>query len=334
MDSNSSANKRRSLSTKPNSDDKFAVPQDTKKAKTTIHENGTSNPQTPLDNYFNDNFSQFFHTQFFEEISKAEEDKLTSNDDLNSTRCRFSQCLEESQFNDSITPGQKRWLPPSSQLPNLMVSIYDQLTQPLRSTVNNNDADEDAVTTESNGENHVQCSQIFLNGVSALQTNITSLIDETLMANRLNMSDTGDNEDKFSIFRSNSTMSEYVQLQRLPSAVDAVPMTQYIHVENQMPEVNNENDEENDILAALFMDESWPKIAANVNTECKAANGALEKKNSGSRINVQAIVKQSPVTAANFYVMGPYFGLPLKVKKLIKEFKGIDDLYGKHTSIR
>lgn len=325
MDSIGSANKRRS--TKPNPADKFAVSQNTKKPKTVFNENGTNSALTPLDNYFNDNFSQFFHTQFFEEISKAEVVKLTSDDGLNSTQCRYSQCLEESQFNDSITPGQARFLPPSSQLPNLTVGSL-QLTQPLRRTVNNDDADENAVPTELDGENHVQCSQIFLNEVSALQMNITSMIDETLMANKLDTSGIGDNEDKFSIFRSNSTMSEYVQLQRLPSALDAVPVTQYIQVENHTLENNNEDDdEENDLLAALVMDENWAKIAEKSNV----ANGQLEKKNSGGKINVQAIVKQSPVTAANFYVMGPYFGLPLKVKKLIKEFKGIDDLYGKHA---
>lgn len=37
----------------------------------------------------------------------------------------------------------------------------------------------------------------------------------------------------------------------------------------------------------------------------------------------------SPVTASNFYSMGPFFGLPNQVKKLIKTFKNIDDLYGK-----
>lgn len=38
----------------------------------------------------------------------------------------------------------------------------------------------------------------------------------------------------------------------------------------------------------------------------------------------------SPVTAANYRSMGPFFGLPIKVKKLIRNFKNIDDLYGKN----
>lgn len=40
-------------------------------------------------------------------------------------------------------------------------------------------------------------------------------------------------------------------------------------------------------------------------------------------------VHHSPVTASNFFSMGPFFGLPNQVKKLIKTFKNIDDLYGK-----
>ncbi|XP_063708458.1 helicase POLQ-like [Culicoides brevitarsis] len=34
-----------------------------------------------------------------------------------------------------------------------------------------------------------------------------------------------------------------------------------------------------------------------------------------------------PISSATFSSMGPFFGLPMKVKNLIKEFKGIDDLY-------
>lgn len=292
-------------------------------------ENGTSNANKLLDSYFNDNFSQFFHTQFSQEISKAEVIKPTVSDGLNSTQCVFSQWPNESQFNDSITPGQTRFLPPSSQLPNRTVS---NVTQSLRGTaaVNYNDDDDEgsnhAVPTGSSGENRVQCSQIFLREVSALHTTITSMIDETLMANKSDLSDVSDNEEKFSVFRSNVTMSEYVQLQRAPSALDAVPLTQYIQVENQVPEATNGYDDENDLLAAFVMDENWPKMVANGKIE---TNGQLEKKNSNGETNAQAVMKQSPVTAANFYVMGPFFGLPLKVQKLIKEFKGIDDLYGK-----
>lgn len=333
MDSGGASNKRRSLSTKLNSDDNFAEPLSTKKSKTASIENGTNKP---LDSYFNDNFSQYFHTQFFQEISKAEVIKPTANDSLNATNCVFSQWQDESRFNESIPPGQTRFRPPSSQLPNHAVS--QSVIQPQQTAVNNNDADDDVddIPFASSAENYVQCSQIFLKEVSALHTTITSMIDETLMANKLDVSDIGDSAEKFSVFRSNVTMSEYVQLQRAPSDVDAAPLTQYIQVENQAPETTDELDDDNDLLAAFVMDENWPKMVANgkSETDSNATIGRLERTNSNgkSNSNAQTVAKASPVTAANFYVMGSYFGLPLKVKKLIKEFKGIDDLYGKYVN--
>lgn len=334
MKMNFASNKRRSLPTEANTNDKFAVPQDPKKLKAASNQNGIGNTNTnkPLDTYFNDNFSQYFHTQFFQEISKAEMIKSTAKDDLNLTHCGLSQCNDDSQFNESITPGQTRFLPPSSQLLNRKVT---QSAQPLRSaaSVNKIDAEDDDSNDaiESTEGNHVQCSQIFLKEVSALHTTITSMIDETLMANKLDASNVGDSEENFSVFRSNVTMSEYMQLERSPSAVDAAPLTQYIRAENQVPsEVSHELDDDNELLAAFAMDEDWPKMVLNGKNETNSNAAVVEKKNPRSESYAQAVVKQSPVTAANFYVMGPYFGLPIKVKKLIKEFKGIDDLYGKH----
>lgn len=43
-------------------------------------------------------------------------------------------------------------------------------------------------------------------------------------------------------------------------------------------------------------------------------------------------VQLAPVSSATFHEMGPFFGLPMKVKALIHEFKGIEDLYGKFPS--
>lgn len=43
---------------------------------------------------------------------------------------------------------------------------------------------------------------------------------------------------------------------------------------------------------------------------------------------VTNVVKPVPVPASTFCVMGPFFGLPNKVKSLIREYKGINDLYG------
>lgn len=295
------------------------------------NESGSCNTNKALDSYFDDNFSQYFHTQFFQEISKAESVKPAVVEGLKLTQCGFSQWQDESQFDESISPGQTRFRAPGTPLRNRSVI---QSTQPLRSAAaakdDDADVDESTVPFESDSQIQVQCSQIFLQEVSALQMNITSLIDETLMANKLDASDIGDSDDQFAVFRSNVTMSEYVQLQRSPAALDAMPLTQYIRVENQATEATNGDDDENELLAAFAMDENWTQIAANgkIETNANAANGQLEKKNSESVSNNSSARKPSPVTAANFFVMGPYFGLPQKVQKLIKEFKGIDDLYG------
>lgn len=40
-------------------------------------------------------------------------------------------------------------------------------------------------------------------------------------------------------------------------------------------------------------------------------------------------VKLAPISSSTFNELGPFFGLPITVKKLIKEFKGIEELYGK-----
>lgn len=48
---------------------------------------------------------------------------------------------------------------------------------------------------------------------------------------------------------------------------------------------------------------------------------------SKSRESVHTTPKS--ITSNNFSPMGPYFGLPISVKSLIKEYKGIDELYGK-----
>lgn len=39
-------------------------------------------------------------------------------------------------------------------------------------------------------------------------------------------------------------------------------------------------------------------------------------------------IRLKPISSSTFSEMGPFFGLPNKVKMLIKEFKGIDELYG------
>lgn len=280
-----------------------------------------STPNETADDYFDDNFSQYFQTQFFREIPNGE------NESLNVTASNFSQWPNESQFNESITPGQQCLMPPSTQLPNRTLT---QSVRPLQrlATVNDDVDDVDDLDDSAVISPVEQCSQLFLNEVSAINHNITSMINATLNANKSNLSELAvdNSQDKFTVFRSNVTMSEYVQLQRSPSDVDAV-QTQYIQEPEAPPPLPpsfDPNDDEDDLLAAFALDEELNGAKAKYENAVSA----------GGEVLIQRVPsKPSPVTAANFYVMGPYFGLPLKVKKLIKEYKGIDDLYGTRTIV-
>lgn len=83
----------------------------------------------------------------------------------------------------------------------------------------------------------------------------------------------------------------------------------------------------------IFLDDDDKENNQNVQTEPQIGKKP-ELKETPRHSSIAAVkrmetVNHSPVTAANFYSMGPFFGLPLKVKKLIKTYKNIDDLYGK-----
>lgn len=63
--------------------------------------------------------------------------------------------------------------------------------------------------------------------------------------------------------------------------------------------------------------------------ECRDAKETMQ---SPAIPKAQKLVKNEakpvPVPASTFCVMGPFFGLPNRVKSLIREYKGINDLYG------
>lgn len=97
-------------------------------------------------------------------------------------------------------------------------------------------------------------------------------------------------------------------------------------------------DPDSSALAHLLSDEDDKENIENVEVITKVAN-KLEKRGKVPLNGINDLVRNirqtenghhhSPVTASNFYSMGPFFGLPTQVKKLIKTFKNIDDLYGK-----
>lgn len=85
----------------------------------------------------------------------------------------------------------------------------------------------------------------------------------------------------------------------------------------------------------IFSDEEDKENVQNEAKKTKETETAQVVTKTPSHSSISAVkrtetIHHSPVTAANFYSMGPFFGLPMKVKKLIQTYKNIDDLYGKN----
>lgn len=88
--------------------------------------------------------------------------------------------------------------------------------------------------------------------------------------------------------------------------------------------LNDKNNETNascfNGISKIIWDEDGDDMMVGINTPSQAKKVIQTQTSHGA-------VQLAPVSSATFTEMGPFFGLPLKVKKLIKEFKGIDELY-------
>lgn len=404
--------------------DRFSSPCNRKKTKLLSTAIATPETQKPNSDPFDDNFSQFFRSQFIQQIDldtsiveKAQKTKgvpklceyeFTQIDGL-------SQFLDASQFESSITSGQKFSFDDATVNEKEMEKDTEnkaelQTENEGQIVENENDPfkfelNEHIPHGESHGENEdaadfdhdTQCSHMFLKELTTLQMNISSIVDETINANKFSTQDFLDPADgQFEMFKSTVTESQYMHLKRptksnenekgkMPSTSTAG--TQIMKTPARNTTVSNTEMIEDQLLAqmvfttqtlardteiledhllaefneeldvsekfnecidpdssalALLLDEEEkekennPKAGNNADTR-EAAKKDHERKPESANIGHSALqtVKQtetahhSPVTAANFYSMGPFFGLPSKVKKLIKNFKNIDDLYGK-----
>lgn len=317
-------------------------------------------------NYFDDDFSQMiqsqqFQTQFMRQSTSCviqtenrpfertpiqienRPSERTVNDlsfsSYNFTQTGFSQILGSSQFEQSLPLGQRTR---SSQQQNddaetINTQLLSQLVQRPEQNAEYNEPDDE------NDENIVQSSQMFLNEVSALHLDISSMIDETLHANKIVEIEDQFDTSKFDAYKSNVTFSDYVQMKR-PS--DKTNQTHFNNTDDQIlaefvdcneadvsEELNEAIDPDSSALRALLDD--IDEDVVNTSVEHVRDDGNKRKSENFQQNEKNPIVNPfKPVSSSNFGSMGPFFGLPEKVRKLIKEYKQIDDLYGEIFSLK
>lgn len=383
--------------------DGFDSPANRKKTKLLSTTIATPEAIQTVDDPFDDNFSQFFRSQFIK-IPELETsmtlgqkalnfDQSATTSDYNFTQFDGLSQLD-SQLEDSIPLGQRCSFieepeeDEKAEFTLQAVIVDDEQCEPIENpqTTANEEGGNDE--EEAEAEFTVQSSQLFLKELSALQMNISSIVDETLNANKFCTQDFLDpSNDKFEVFKSNVTHSQYLHLKRPNEPIKDVATTpknvseaaQNTHQRNDLNTemiedellaqmvmttqalANNTELFEDQLLAAynedvdldvserlnecidpdssalaLLSDEDDKENIENVDAAPKVVNIPDRKENktpSNVRHTSFRAIQQyekpnhSPVTASNYYSMGPFFGLPLQVKKLIKTFKNIDDLY-------
>lgn len=338
---------------------------------------------------FDDNFSQYFQSQFIRQIPEL--DMSLANKDPPENEYNFtqfdglSQFSFESQLNYTIPSGQRCITSDGEQTDQNEVKHNDG---PLEFHYDQNDnqqtsSDDENEANEADGE--MQCSQLFLNEISKIQMNISSIVNETINASKFTTEDFLDPaNDQYELYKSIVTHSQYIHRKQTNDesvsaanvpAVTATPKnvpkttsstlnvqtnlntemmedkllaeliftTQTLAnntelLEDQLLAQYNENDELNvsdQVSLNDCIDPNSSALAAlldeddkeNIKNDKVVANTSVHRT---QRLHLQSeSVQHSPVTASNFFSMGPFFGLPNQVKKLIKTFKNIDDLYGK-----
>lgn len=318
-------------------------------------------------NYFDDIDSEYFHTQFINKI--AEDEKNASGESSKSNHWTrhesqmneyhgFTQTLSESQFEDTITPGQRFAMTQIPAVPNgQRLNEYRTQQQHKLNTSNaifNDDEEVDEVPHE------LQSSQIFLDDLSKFNTNLDSAVNISinnsisLNCSQLNLT----NYDGFDVYKNDKTFTEYLQLQRSMNAenkhnVNECDLSQLLNNCYQtqfQQEIENDFNECEKTIRHLKEDseESDDKLLENIDLDGQMLMKMAEE----NKLNEKDVIPppkefctdnfkkpigtaqppRLPVSTSTFCILGPFFGLPKKVERLIKEYKGIDDLYGRCTS--
>lgn len=384
----------------------FSSPCNRKKTKslsTTIATpEAVNNPRKKADMFEDDQFSQFFRSQFIRQIAEDEaKAQISKSSEYNFTQIDgLSQWFSDSDFENSIVSGQKFVDNPETNDEDANLFPGEDADKDaagqdnLEFTLMNPDEIqfEDDRPTEQGDVNEpddlaIQSSQVFLKELTTLQLNISSIVDETIKANKFSTQDFIDpGQKKFEVFKSNVTHSQYLHMKRPnePSSqqtavkevllkrpdrlsvdlntesfedqllAEMVMTTQTLAKTTELLEDQwlacydeNENvnsseqlneciDPDSSALAELFADEE-KENDQNIDNDIAKRHEEEPPRNNGNLQFIKELKKpettHSPVTAAKFFSIGPFFGLPLKVKKLIQRFKNIDDLYGMHIGL-
>lgn len=382
-------NKRRSLQRVTNSP--TSSPQNSKKFKESLLSTTIASPEVrrpthikPVQisstqaNLFDDNFTQYFQSQFERQISKDEAafqsnnnssgpEKIENVTKFSLTQSGWTQLLSDFDTDFVVPAGQQ--VKENAVADGDEIDANDSLfiSQGINAaTHQTNNGDQ---VEEANNDNNdiVQSSQVFFNELNALQLNISSMIDETILANKSGVADNIGMDEKFDVFVSKYTQNEYVQLKRPNQNEERMPL----HDIGESSKANVSDALNTQIMEQLFLtsfdeaadyssqhnecidpdssaldssaldsdgDENVPNdqpISRDVVEPEILTLQAIQQIMETERVEnkeVEKAVVNKPVSSATFYSMGPFFGLPLKVKTLIKEFKQIDDLYGKYVN--
>lgn len=188
---------------------------------------------------FDDNFSQFFRSQFIRQLDadisfaaqqNAVDSKNSSTSEYNFSQIDgLSQLLNDTQFESSITSGQRCTINESiskgneeveeaeaDRNENLEFTIQDEfLAEPSTEEKYESDKENAKKQEEVEPDFVIQSSQAFLRELTTLQLNISSIVDETINASKFCTQDFLDpGQCQFAVYKSNVTSSQYFQAKR------------------------------------------------------------------------------------------------------------------------
>lgn len=222
-----------------NGDDDFSSPRNRKKTKLLSTTIATPEIRQPQADPFDDNFSQFFHTQFIKQVDletsiiENAKNKPTSSEYNFTQMDGLSQFFNDTQFETSITSAQRCSIVDSTvnkeenmnDMENGIGTENDE--QPIEFIPED---DENVQQNENEIENHaekdeeddlaIQSSQMFLRELTTLQMNISSIVDETINASKFHSQDFVDPAGQFEVYKSNVTESQYMHLKRPKETIE------------------------------------------------------------------------------------------------------------------
>lgn len=230
-----------SVKRRSNGDDDFSSPRNRKKTKLLSTTIATPEIRQPQPDPFDDNFSQFFHTQFIKQVDletsiiENAKNKPTSSE-YNFTQIDgLSQFFNDTQFETSITSGQRSSIVETTlnkeenknDIENgIGIENEEQQIEFIPEVNENGQQNKNEIENhaENDGEDGfdlaMQSSQTFFEELSKLQMNISSIVDETINASKFHSQDFVDPAGQFEVYKSNVTESQYMCLKRPKESIE------------------------------------------------------------------------------------------------------------------